>query len=240
MLPARRRYLIVSWLVLFVPAAAVLADVIDRVLAVVDGQLVTMSDVRVALVLGLVPLTDAASKGPDQSGSDPREPQGGQTPTDQNPSDQTALDQALDRWIDRILALQEVERFAPPEPAATAVDIRLADILSTLGSPDERASRLSALGVDEGWLRQWVRDDLRIQSYIEQRFMGAMEPTTEELENYSREHRGEFVREGQELTPAEAEAAARAGVMAARRRALVTDWLVGLRRRAEILKPAPR
>ena len=70
--------------------------------------------------------------------------------------------------------------------------------------------------------------------------MGAMEPTTEELENYSREHRGEFVREGQELTPAEAEAAARAGVMAARRRALVTDWLVGLRRRAEILKPAPR
>jgi hypothetical protein len=232
MLPARcRLYLIVSWLVLFVPPGAVRADVIDRVLAVVDGQLVTMSDVRVALVLGLVPITEAASKGSDQAG---------QAPSDHTPLDKTALDQALDRWIDRILALQEVERFAPPEPAATAIDIRLADILSALGPPDERASRLSALGVDEAWLRQWVRDDLRIQSYVEQRFMGAMEPTAEELENYFREYRGEFVQAGQELTPAEAQAAARAGVMAARRRALVTDWLVGLRRRAEILKPAPR
>lgn len=205
-------------LLALVVTAGARADVIDRVLAVVDGRLVTLSDVRTALVLGLMPATEAAPSRMDQN----------------------ALDEALDRWIDRILALQEVERFAPPEPAATAIDIRLADILSALGPPDERASRLSALGVDEAWLRQWVRDDLRIQSYIEQRFMGAMEPTAEELENYSREHRGEFVQEGQELTPAEAQAAARAGVMAARRRALVTDWLVGLRRRAEILKPAPR
>jgi hypothetical protein len=187
------------------------ADVIDRVLAVVDGRLVTLSDVRVALVLGLVP-----ASGPD------------------------ALEEALDRRIDRILVLQEVERFAPPEPDAAVIDVRLADVLSRLGTAEVRTPRLSALGVDETWLRQWVRDDLRIQSYIEQRFTGALEPTSEELENYFREHRSEFEQDGRELNSTDAQAIARAGVMAARRAALVTEWLQGLRRRAEISRPAAR
>ncbi len=204
--------LLTVWLTLAVSAPGLVrADVIDRVLAVVDGRLVTLSDVRVALVLGLVP-----ASGPD------------------------ALEEALDRRIDRILVLQEVERFAPPEPDAAVIDVRLADVLSRLGTAEVRTPRLSALGVDETWLRQWVRDDLRIQSYIEQRFTGALEPTSEELENYFREHRSEFEQDGRELNSTDAQAIARAGVMAARRAALVTEWLQGLRRRAEISRPAAR
>lgn len=189
-------------------AAPARAEVIDRVLAIVDGTLVTLSDVRAALVLQLLPA----------AGADP-------------------VETALDRWIDRLLVLQEVERFAPPEPAPGEVQVRLADVLSRLGPPEARRDRLQALGASEAWLRGWVRDDLRIQAYIDQRFSGALEPTSEELENYVRANPGEF-EEGRAISPADAQAMARTGVMAARRRALVTDWVQGLRRRAEIVRPA--
>jgi hypothetical protein len=183
-----------------VPAGA---QVIDRVLAIVDGRLVTLSDVRTTSTLRLI---DAPA---------------------------AAIEAALDRWIERLLVLQEVDRFAPPEPAAAAVETRVASVLATLGSPAEAGATLAALGVDEGWLRQWVRDDLRIQSYTDQRFSGSLEPTEEEIENFYREHAGQIAREGTQDV-------ARELVVAARRRALVADWLDGLRRRATIVRPAVR
>jgi hypothetical protein len=186
------------------------AQVFDRVLATVDGHMVTLSDLRATTTLGLTPA--------------------GAT---------TSSEAALDRWIERLLVLQEVDRFAPPEPPSAAVASRLAAVLTPLGTPDQAQTTLSHLGIDEGWVRRWVRDDLRIQSYTEQRFAGSLEPTGEELENYYREHAAEFVRDGRELSGDEAHALAREHVMAARRRALVADWLDGLRRRATIVRPAP-
>ena len=187
------------------------AQVFDRVLATVDGHMVTLSDLRAMTTLGLTPAGATTS----------------------------SSDAALERWIERLLVLQEVDRFAPPEPSAAAVASRLAAVLTPLGTPDQAQTTLSHLGIDEGWVRRWVRDDLRIQSYTEQRFAGSLEPTGEELENYYREHAAEFVRDGRELSSDEAHALAREHVMAARRRALVADWLDGLRRRATIVRPAP-
>lgn len=181
------------------------AQVIDRVLAIVDGRLVTLSDVRTTSTLRLI---DA-------------------------PAGAAAIEAALDRWIERLLVLQEVDRFAPPEPGAAAVETRVASVLATLGTPAEARATLAALGVDEGWLRQWVRDDLRIQSYTDQRFSGSLEPTEEEIENFYREHAGQIAREGTQDV-------ARELVVAARRRALLADWLDGLRRRATIVRPAAR
>jgi hypothetical protein len=181
------------------------AQVIDRVLAIVDGRLVTLSDVRTTSTLKLV-------EAPEGTGG---------------------IDAALDRWIERLLVLQEVDRFSPPEPPASAIETRVAAVLAALGPPAEARSTLATLGVEEGWLRQWVRDDLRIQSYTDQRFSGSLEPTDEEIENYYREHAPEIAREG-------TQALAREMVVAARRRALVADWMDGLRRRAIIVRPAAR
>jgi hypothetical protein len=196
--------------VLLLCAVSARAQVFDRVLATVDGHMVTLSDLRATTTLGLTPAGATSSS-----------------------------DAALDRWIERLLVLQEVDRFAPPEPSAAAVASRLAAVLTPLGTPDQAQTTLTHLGIDEGWVRRWVRDDLRIQSYTEQRFAGSLEPTGEELENYYREHAAEFVRDGRELSSDEAHALAREHVMAARRRALVADWLDGLRRRATIVRPAP-
>lgn len=190
-------------------AAGAGAQVIDRVLAIVDGKLVTLSDVRASTMLGLTP----AGQG------------------------QAVAEAALDRWVERLLILQEVDRFAPPEPDAARVEARVADVLAPLGGAEASRDRLSTLGVDAAWVRQWVRDDSRIQSYLEQRFAGLAEPTSEEIESYQREHASEFVRDGGELTADAAQALARERVIANRRRTLVADWLAGLKRRATIVRP---
>jgi hypothetical protein len=190
-------------------AVSARAQIFDRVLATVDGHMVTLSDVRATTTLGLTPAAGAA---------------GG--------------DAALDRWIERLLVLQEVDRFAPPEPAAAAIESRLAAVLAPLGTPDAVQTTLARLGIDRAWVQRWVRDDIRIQAYTEQRFAGSLEPTSEELENYYREHAAEFVRDGRELSSDEAHVLAREHVMAARRRALLADWLDGLKRRATIVRPA--
>lgn len=197
-------------LLLFLHGGPARADVIDRVLATVNGHLITLSDVRRVMELGL------AAPG--------------------RPSDPTEA--VLAQLTDRRLVLEEVERYAPPEPNAAAIAARLADLQRQRGGPAGFDARLAALGVDMPWLEQWVRDDLRIHAYIEQRFAGAMEATEDEIENYFREHASEFVRGGQPLPASEAQSMARQRVMDARRQALTDEWLSGLRRRAEITRPA--
>ena len=186
------------------------ADVVDRVLAVVNGHLITLSDVRRVADLGLI----AAGGGGD--------------PTDE----------ILSQLIDRRLVLEEVERYAPAEPDAATVAARIAAVQRQAGGPAGFDAHLAVLGVDAAWLEQWVRDDLRIRAYIEQRFAGAMEATDDEIENYFRQHASEFVRNGQPLPSAEAQSIARQRVMAARRQALSDEWLSGLRKRAAITRPA--
>ena len=192
-------------------AAAASAEVIDRVMAVVDGHLITLSDVRRAMTLHLV----------DRDGGAAGE----------------AI--ALERLIDRVLILQEVERYAPPEPERAALDSEVRAVERRVTSGDLVAT-LTEVGASESWLRQWVRGDLRVRAYIDQRFAGAAEPTDEELENYFRQHPDEFTRNGQEMNEATARQLARTRVMATRRQVLVDDWLTGLRRRATIVRPAAR
>ena len=203
-----------GWLVALCVLAPALArpDVIDRVLAIVQDHLITLSDVRASMALGLVRPAE---------GADP-------------------LESALERWIDRVLMLEEVERYAPREPAPGEVTAALDALMARAGGPEAFRATLVAYGFDESWVRQWIRADLRTQSYVEQRFAGTMMPTEEELENYYRQHPSEFVRDGQPLTAAEAQQRARERVMEARRTAVLRDWIEGLRRRAEIVRPTPR
>jgi hypothetical protein len=67
-------------------ASAARADIIDRVVAVVDGHLITMSDVRTITALHLLDPSSPAS--PVEAGRDP----------------------GVEHLIDRVLVLEEVER----------------------------------------------------------------------------------------------------------------------------------
>jgi hypothetical protein len=120
--------------------AALRAEIIDRILAVVDGAIIMQSDVAVAMRLGLV----ASSGGPDPTSA------------------------ALDRLIERQLILSEVDRYAPPDPADSEIDRRVADIRARAGTEFDGVLLLG--GIDLEQLRREVRDDLRIDAYLQQRF----------------------------------------------------------------------
>ena len=84
-----RRLLLVVALALHAIVRLSAADVIDRVMAVVNQQPILLSDVNAAILFQLVPRAEAG---------DP-------------------LASTLDRLIERALILEEVERYQPPEPA---------------------------------------------------------------------------------------------------------------------------
>jgi hypothetical protein len=117
-------------------------EIIDRVLAVVAGDLITLSDVRAARELGLVDPGNAA---------DP-------------------MRAVLSRLIDRSLVLNEVNRYAPPEPTAEAIEQQIGELRSQLGSAQTFDATLTKVGVALEQLRDVVRGDLRIRAYLAQRF----------------------------------------------------------------------
>jgi hypothetical protein len=121
------------------------AETIDRVLAVVGGQLILLSDVTAARDLGL--------QTADASGNPVRA--------------------VLTKLIDRELVLVEVDRYAPPEPDADAVDRELDGVRARFPSPQAFAAALERSGIDEKFVREAMRQDLRIVAYMNQRFANA-------------------------------------------------------------------
>jgi hypothetical protein len=137
-----RLVIAVAGLCVWMAAAAVRAETIDRVLAVVAGQIITLTDVTAARDLGLETTDDAA---------DP-------------------IRAVLSKLIDRELMLAEVDRYAPPEPAAEAVDRELARIRQRFASAAQFESVLARSGIDEKHVRETLRQNLRIKAYVDQRF----------------------------------------------------------------------
>lgn len=121
------------------------AETIDRVLAVVNGDLIMLSDVTAARELGLVFAGNAA---------DP-------------------IRAVLSRLIDRMLELEEVDRYAPPEPSADALDREVRGVRARLGSPAAFDAVLARSGLSLQRLRETVRENLRIRAYLDLRFVAA-------------------------------------------------------------------
>lgn len=110
-----RKYLVAALLVLWLsPLHA--QQIIDRVVARVDADIITLSDVQAAVGLGLVAKPDGES-----------------------------LQPSLDRLIERRLMLIEVQRFPPPEPAAAVVDAELAAIRMRVGGTLSRLMETTGL-----------------------------------------------------------------------------------------------
>jgi len=189
--------------VLVLSAAPAPAEIIDRILAVVNGALIMQGEVKMAVRLGLAPQSTA--------------------------SDAVAV--PLDALIERRLVLEEVDRYAPPDPAQTDVDRRLADVRARAGSAFDSILRDSGISVDQ--LRRQIRDDLRIDAYLLQRF-GGVQPSDDEIQQYYREHQPTFTRNGAVRPIEEVRDLVRAELIANQRAGMIKDWITGLRRRATI------
>ncbi len=174
------------------------SEIVDRVLAVVDGAIITQSDVAGASRLGL---------------------EGGPGAT---------VAEVRDALIERRLILAEVDRYAPADPAEADVDRALDALRARLGAaPLDTILRETGGSIEQ--LRRQLRDTLRIEFYMQQRF-GTIQPSELEIAQYYRTHAAEFG----SRSLAEARDAIAAVLARERRDALVKEWVAGLRRRANI------
>ena len=119
------------------------SDVIDRIMAVVSGQPITLSDVIAARQFGLVAVPTGTA-------------------------DATAY--TLERLIERTLILAEVERFKPPEPDPIEMTLRIDELERRADSAAAFEKSLAVVGMTRDQLRRHFRDDLRITTYLNQRF----------------------------------------------------------------------
>lgn len=176
-------------------------ELLDRTLALVAGQPITLSDARAAIALGLI--------------EDP----------------QPSIAEVTARLVDRELVLREVQRYAPPAPAESAVEARLAAIRQRLAGSLSRI--LEQHGFTDTRLRAWIRDDLRTQAYLAQRFASASLPNEAEVAAAYARQRAEFDKAG--LAFEQAAPIVRERLIDERRRELIVDWVADLRRRTDVV-----
>jgi len=136
-----------------------LAEIIDRVVAVVSGQVLMLSDLQAARALGLV-----GSAAPEPTVTELRE------------------------LIDRTLILNELRRAPPPDPPAADIDAELATMRQRFESSAALARTLAAVGLDEAQLSGFAADELRVRRYIQERFASSAQPTEAEVTQYLRDH----------------------------------------------------
>ena len=146
--------------------------------------------------------------------------------------DGRSVSAATERLIDRLLVLREVQRYAPPEPPDAQIDARLASVRrdSRHGAPD---AALEAGGFTESSVRAWIRDDLRIASYLGQRFAAAWFPATMKCPRIS----PLTARSSTGPRPASKPRAPviRERLSRERRTELINDWIADLRRRTTVV-----
>ncbi len=174
------------------------AEIVDRVLAVVDGAIITQSDVAGVSRLGLEP---AAAR---------------------------TLAAVRDALIERRLILAEVDRYAPADPPEIDVDRALEALRARVGAAAAETI-LTETGGSIEQLRRYLRDSLRIEFYMQQRF-GTIQPTEFDIAEYYRAHAADVG----SRSLADSREAIVAALASERRAVLVKDWVAGLRRRANI------
>jgi len=182
------------------------SDLIDRVLAVVSGSMITLSDARAAIDLGLVDVR--ASRDP--------------------------IATALTWLIERTLILDEAMRYDPAEPDVAAVDAAVLKAQQRVGSGAAWYSALDRLGLTDETVRARIRDTLYVQQYVDRRFETPFPSTEEDLRAYYDRHHDEFLQGGQLQAFDVVRDQVADQVQRARRTAALAEWVSRLRRRADV------
>ena len=186
-------------------------DLIDRVLAVVEGQVIMLSDVRAFLELRLIEPPDA---------TDP-------------------ISAVLTALIERQLILEELTRYVVEEPAPVEVDVRLAELVARVAGAEAFEHLLPTVGFAVDDLRQVLRDDLRIERYLARRFPSARPPTEDEVAAYFRDHAVEFRSGGVPQSFDAARDEARRRLSEVLRQELIDDWIARLTARGDVFRVTP-
>jgi hypothetical protein len=145
--------------------AAVLArpatpgEVVDRIVARIDGDIITLGEVR---ELGAYQKLAGGSTGL---------------------TEETLLRQLVDQWI--VATDAAAARF--PQPELDDVDSELARLEHSVGTPQAFASRLAALGLTAKALRRMVTRQLYLEHYLDYKFRPTVQIDPKAIERYYQE-----------------------------------------------------
>jgi peptidyl-prolyl cis-trans isomerase SurA len=143
----------------FVPFSAAQTVVTDRLLALVNRDVITESDVLWALTLDSdLPILELSAE--NRRGM-------------------------LERLIDQRLLLQEAEKIPRHEPAEEEItDYINYELVAKFGTNEKFIERMKKVGLEQVMLREIVRRRLEILKYVEFRFRSFVFIKPEEIEEY--------------------------------------------------------
>lgn len=164
-------------------------DLLDRVIAVVSGTVITLSDARAAIRFGLVETTGER--------------------------DPVAI--AMQWLVDRQLVLDEVNRYEFGDPSPEQFEAEFGEVTKRLAVGGRPADSLASLGWTDDGARRFVRDTIRVQQFLARRFESVQPGTEEELSAFYAANAARFGQAGTALTFSDARPAVEKAFEAVRR-----------------------
>jgi len=218
----RRATTITMLLLLAFALCAPASEVIDRIVAIVNGKLILQSDVQEeARIEGFL---------------------AGQQPSDFKPEE---LRTVIDRMIDRQLVHEQMRTVREVATTSQAVERRMKQLRQTLGksaeSDAEWQKTLNYAGVTEEELRSHFADEVQTMRFLEARLRPQIQVDPAAIEAYYREKLlPEMQKSGEKEAPlAEVSPRIREVLIEQKLDESLTQWLKSLREQSSIRVPAP-
>ena len=145
---------------LFSPSTA-RGEIIDRVAAVVDRQVITLSEVNQIIELRLIARRDGESE-PDYRR------------------------RVVDALVAHLLRYRDVERFGAPDVSADAIEARLREIVARFPSEENFAETLLRVEMSLDEVRNVIKRQLQVAAYVDERFAPMIFVSLAEIEEYYR------------------------------------------------------
>ena len=142
----------------------------------------------------------------------------------------------LTRLIERWLILDQVDRDVVADPPAAIMERQLTDVRTSFSSEEVFIRTLDQVGYTTDDLQQVLRDNIRRDAYLEDRFMAVRLPSDDQLREYFEAHKDELTQSGRPLTFAEARPFVLKRLAGELRAGMIADWVEGLVRRAEVVR----
>lgn len=138
-----------------------LGATIDRISAVIDRQVITLSEVNQMVAIRFFPRTKGRTE--DEYRHD-----------------------VLEALIAQSLRYRDVERFGAQDIPKDSIEARLTEIGSRFSSPAEFAAAVSSVELTMDEVRALVKRQLQVEAYIQERFSPLVFIPNEEIETYYR------------------------------------------------------
>jgi hypothetical protein len=209
--PSLRLRMTAAAMLLLVVLPLTAATTVDRIAAVVDRQVITVSEVTQMVTLKFFP------RAPGVSEDDYRHA-------------------VLENLIAQALRFRDVERFGAEDVPKDSIEVRVQEIVKRFPSPADFESALRKVELSPDEFRALVKRELQVEQYIQERFAPLIFVSNEEIDAY---YRGPWSQQRRErslpIPPlADVREEIRTLLKASRLQEEIDKWTTQLRARANV------